>query len=137
MHSKKEKIMSRRLMLSFLLAAILLMSSVITVGAAAPSLKGTITSPQGQGTISFVAVKAMRNGYQGNFVVYGKTYPGVLYAIGTTGNVGLVWFYGSSGLEAGSAVISPTGTGRFNGPAQFFDRKGNLTQTGTVDATIQ
>jgi hypothetical protein len=131
--------MSRRLFLSFLLLAILLMSSVITVRAAAPALKGTITSSQGTGTITFTAVKAVRGlGYQGNFVIYGKSSPGMVYGVRGTTGIGVVWYYGVSGIMAGNGILTPTGApNTYSGTVQFFDRAGNVTGTGTVTATYQ
>lgn len=131
--------MLRRILVSFLFVAALLASSTLTAHAATPTLTGTFSAANAQGPIQYTMVKAMaRLGSQGRYVINGKSYPGVLYAIRTIGGLGLSWFYGSTGITAGSAVVSPTGNpNEYSGTIQFVDRQGNVIDSGTVTITIQ
>jgi hypothetical protein len=131
--------MLRRILVSFLFVAALLASSTLTAQAAAPTLNGTFTTVNGQGTIKYTMVKALaRLGSQGRYVINGKSYPGVLYAIRATGGLGLSWFYGSTGITAGSAVVSPTGNpNEYSGTIQFVDRQGNVIDSGAITITMQ
>ncbi len=129
--------MFRRILLSVLFVTVLLASTTLTARAATPTLSGTFTTTQnGTGTIKYTMVKAMRLGSQGNYVISGRTFPGVLYAI-RGGSLGMAWFYGSTGITAGSAVVSPTGVvNTYSGPIQFVDQNGNVIDTGTVTITM-
>jgi hypothetical protein len=75
-------------------------------------------------------------GYEGKFTIDGKTYPGSFYAIRGTSNVGMVWYYGTSGLQAGSAVVAPAGGTAYTGTLSFTDRKGNVTDAGSISVDI-
>lgn len=78
--------------------------------------------------------RVIQFGYQGNFKVNGKTYPGSLYfsRTGTTGGFGMVWYYGTSGNMAGNAVLSPQADGSYVGTFLFLDRKGATIDSGTA-----
>jgi hypothetical protein len=80
--------------------------------------------------------KIIHYGSEGKFVIDGKAYPGSFYAIRRTSDIGMVWYYGSSGIQAGSAVVSPTGGTNYTGTITFTDRNGNVTATGTITVTI-
>lgn len=131
--------MSRRLLSSLILAAVLMVTGAVSVSAAAPTLSGSYATNQGQGAIQFTPVKAVAQlGYQGNFVIGGKKQPGMLYYIRGTSDLGLVWYYGSSGIQAGTARLTPTGTaGAYSGTIEFDSRSGAVTATGTVDAVLK
>lgn len=131
--------MLRKILLSFLFVTALLASSTLTAYAATPTLTGTFTTPNVQGPIKYTMVKAIaRIGSQGRYVINGRSYSGVLYAIRSTGGLGLSWIYGSTGITAGSAVVSPTGNpNEYSGTIQFFDRQGNVTDSGTIIITMQ
>jgi hypothetical protein len=121
---------SRRGFLGSCLAAVLL--TLFTLSAsAAPTLSGTYVTPTKSGKITFTALRAIRGGFEGNFVISGKTWPGCIYA-GTGGGTGLAWFYGTSGIMAGNAMVTTQPNGSGTGPVWFFDRKGNTIDTGTV-----
>lgn len=130
--------MFRRILLSVLFVSMLLASTTLTARAATATLSGTFTTQNGTSPIKYTMVKAMaRLGSQGNYVINGKTFPGVLYAI-RGGSLGMAWFYGSTGITAGSAVVSPTGNlNEYSGTIQFVDRQGNVTSSGTITITMK
>jgi hypothetical protein len=117
----------------------MLMSTAFPAKAYAPSISGTYTTASvSQGTFKFTAVKAVvQFGYQGNFVISGKKYPGVLYTIRGTSNMGMAWYYGVTGITAGSAIVSPVGGGAYKGTIEFFDKRGNVTSSGTIDVILR
>ncbi|MFN8110066.1 MAG: hypothetical protein U0Y82_09520 [Thermoleophilia bacterium] len=102
---------------------------------AAPTLHGTYTTPTAHGTLSYTAVRAFRGGSEGNWVVGGKRYPGSLYnAVG--GGTGMAWYFGTSGMTAGNALVKLQPDGTYSGPVWFFNRAGATTDTGTVTITF-
>lgn len=76
-----------------------------TAHAAPPTLTGTYVTPLTQNTISYTAVRAFKRGSEGNYVVGGVRYPGSLYAA-TGGQPGRVWYFGTSGIMAGNALVT-------------------------------
>lgn len=86
-------------------AAVLLAAA--PVRAAGPYVNGTYTTPTQSGGITFKPTRAVvQYGYEGTFVVGGRSHPGSLYAVRGTGNVGLVWYYGTTGIPAGPPCSS-------------------------------
>jgi len=81
-------------------------------------------------------VRAFHGGSEGTYVVGGKRSPGSMYAA-TGGGTGMVWYYGTSGIMAGNALVTLQPGGSYSGPIWFFDRKGNTTDTGTVTVTFK
>jgi hypothetical protein len=62
----------------------------------------------------------------------------MVYGVRGITGIGVVWYYGTSGIMAGNGVLTPTGaTSIYSGTVQFFDRAGNVTGSGTVTATYQ
>ena len=120
---------SRRGVFGLLLAG--LVALVSTSAQAAPTLTGTYVTPLQSGSLSYTAVRAFRGGSEGNFVVGGKRYPGSAYAA-RGGGTGLVWYFGTSGIMAGNALLTAQPDGTYAGPIWFFDRAGNTTDTGTL-----
>ena len=121
----------RMVLVCALLSAIVF--SPMTAQAAVPYISGTYQTPSQQGTITFKPIKrVIQFGYQGTFIVGGKSYPGVMY-FPRSGGVGLAWYYGYSGNTAGNALgtLQPDGV-TSSGPVWFFDRQGNTTDTGIV-----
>ncbi|MFN8644595.1 MAG: hypothetical protein U0802_24135 [Candidatus Binatia bacterium] len=128
--------LNRRRLLAALSVGLLLAVAVPAL-AAAPYVSGTYVSDAGQGTIRFTPLRAVvQFGYEGNFVVNGRRYPGSLYGIRGTANVGLVWYYGVTGIPAGNAVVSPAGGTTYSGPIQFTSRAGAVTAAGTATVDI-
>ena len=126
----------RRVATTMLILAALLLTAAPAF-AAAPYVNGTYQTPNRQGTIKFTPQRAViQYGYEGKFVVDGKTYPGSLYFVRGTSNVGMVWYYGTSGLQAGTALVSPTGGSSYAGSISFTDRHGNITDSGTLTVDI-
>ena len=104
----------------------------ISAAHAAPTATGTFVTPNASGTIKFTAVKTVaRLGSQGNFNVNGKGYPGMIY-VGRPAGTGLVWYYGNTGIMAANALLFPQADGTFSGQILFFDKRGNVTDTGTA-----
>lgn len=98
---------------------------------------GTFTTPKRTGGFSFTPLRAFRGGVEGKFVIAGKSYPGSMY-YPATGKVGYVWYYGTSGVMAGTGVVSPAATtGQYSGTIQFTDKAGNVTEEGTLKVTIK
>jgi hypothetical protein len=125
----------RKMLPSVLVLGFLLLTAVPAF-AAVPYVRGTYQVPSRQGTIAFTPQRAIQSGYEGKFVIDGKTYPGSYYAIRGTSNIGMVWYYGSSGIQAGAAVVSPIGGTSYAGTITFTDRQGNVTASGTSNVTI-
>ncbi|MFO0940356.1 MAG: hypothetical protein U0930_06265 [Pirellulales bacterium] len=100
--------------------------------AAIPNVTGTYTTNSKQGTISFTAVKrVIQFGYQGTVKIDGKGAPGVEY-FPRTGGVGLAWYFGYTGITAGNAFCLPQTDGSYSGPVWFYDRRGNIIDSGTM-----
>lgn len=100
--------------------------------AAVPNVTGTYITTTKSGTVSFVAVKrVIQFGYQGTVKIDGKGSPGVEY-FPRTGGIGLAWYYGNTGLTAGNAMCFPQPDGSYTGQVWFFDRKGNIIDSGTM-----
>lgn len=112
-----------------------LVIGVVSASASAATLHGTFTTPTKQGTISYTAVRAIRGGSEGNFVVAGKRYPGSIYAA-VGGGIGLAWYYGTSGITAGNALVKLQPDGSYSGPLWFFSRSGSVTDEGTATVTF-
>lgn len=126
----------RKILLSLLIMTGLLLTAAPTF-AAAPYVKGSYQTNAGQGTITFTPLRGVSQwGYEGKFVINGKTYPGSYYGIRGTSNIGMVWYYGSSGIQAGSAIVSPTGGINYAGSISFTDRQGNVTSSGVIKVAI-
>ncbi len=126
----------RKMMLTVVVLGVLLLTA-IPAFAAVPYVSGTYQTPSRQGTIAFTPQRAViQYGYEGKFVIDGKTYPGSYYAIRGTSNIGMVWYYGTSGIQAGTAVVSSIGGTSYTGPITFTDRQGNVTASGTCSVTI-
>jgi hypothetical protein len=105
--------------------------------AAVPYVSGTYVTPARQGTIQFTPLRrVVQFGYEGRFVIDGKTYPGSLY-YPRTGGVGLVWYFGTTGIMSGNTLVSLQADGSFAGPVWFFDRRGNTTAEGTTTLNIR
>ena len=121
----------RRMLTALFLGAMLLLPA--SLFAAVPYVSGSYATPLKSGAFKFNPVKrVIQFGYQGNFVVSGKSYPGVLYAIRGTSNVGMAWYYGVSGIQAGAAVVTTQPDGTLTGTIEFTDRKGNITDSGSI-----
>jgi hypothetical protein len=120
---------SRRGVISLLLFGFI--ASIATTALAAPTLTGTYVTSAGQGSLRYTAVRAFRGGSEGTFVVGGRSYPGSAYAA-TGGGLGLVWYYGYSGITAGNALVTVQTNGIYSGPIWFFNRAGGTTATGTL-----
>lgn len=107
--------------------------SPLIVHAVVPYISGTYQTATHQGTIKFTPIKrVIQFGYEGTFKIDGKNYPGSLY-LPRTGGVGLVWYYGSTGIAAGNALGTLQADGvTYSGTVYFFDRKGNTIDTGTA-----
>jgi hypothetical protein len=121
---------SRRGFLGACLAAAVL--ALFTFPAqAAPTLSGTYVTPTKSGTITFTPLRAFRGGVEGRFVISGKAWPGSIYSA-TGGGTGMVWYYGTTGIMAGNALVTTQPNGSGTGPIWFFDRKGNTIDAGTV-----
>jgi hypothetical protein len=113
-----------------------LVALLTTTALAAPILHGTYTTPlRAQGTISYTPVRAFHGGSEGTFKVDGKGYPGSVYAA-TGGGTGMVWYYGTSGIMKGNALVTLQSNGTYSGPIWFFDRKGNTIDSGTTTVTF-
>ena len=114
-----------------------LVLAAVPAQAVGPYVAGTYVATARQGTIQFTPVKrVIQFGYQGNFRIDGRTYPGSYYTIRGTPNIGMVWYYGSSGLSAGSAVVAPVGGTTYAGTITFTNRQGQVTDAGTVTVDI-
>ncbi len=118
-------------------AAVVVAALSISVAAAtaAPTLHGTYVTPTTQGTIAYTALRAIRGGSEGTYVVAGKRHPGSLYAA-VGGGTGLVWYYGTSGIMAGNALVTLQPDGTYAGSIWFFNRAGATIDSGTVRVTF-
>jgi hypothetical protein len=47
------------------------------------------------------------------------------------GGTGFVWYFGTSGIMAGNALVTTQADGTQSGPIWFFDRAGNQVDAGT------
>ncbi len=126
--AKSLRLWPRRGVLSLLLFGLVVVTSVT---AWAATFTGTFSTPRGTGSLSYTAVRAFRGGSEGNFVVGGRRYPGSAYAA-VGGGTGLVWYYGTSGIMAGNALVKLQPDGTYSGPIWFFDRAGNTIDAGTL-----
>lgn len=107
--------------------------------AAGPGVNGSYTASQTSGTIKFKVVKRVVqfNGYQGNMIINGKTYPGIFYAPNNgTNGVGFVWYYPNNYAQAGDALVYPQSDGSYSGSIEFLNRKGAVSDSGVMTVTI-
>lgn len=104
--------------------------------AAVPYVSGTYTTPNASGGFKFTPVRAIQGGFEGRFVVGGKAYLGSIYAIRGTSDTGMVWYYGVTGIPAGSARVSPNASGLYSGPISFTNLRGQTTDSGRLTVTI-
>ena len=123
----------RRLGLAFIVTAVTaaLAGVLATAALAAPTMSGSFATPTTQGNIAYTAQRAFHGGSEGRFVVAGKSYPGSMYAA-VGGGTGLAWYYGTSGLMAGNALVKLQPDGTYSGPIWFFARSGTTTDSGTA-----
>ncbi len=124
--------LNRRVLLVCALLSVIVLSPT-DVHATVPNVSGTYQTPSQQGTITFKPIKRIvQFGYEGTFKVGGKSYPGSIY-FPRSGGVGMVWYYGVSGIMAGNALGTLQSDGvTYSGPIFFFDRKGNTIDSGTT-----
>ena len=127
---------NRRLVLAALVATLLTAAGLSTALAAGPTLTGTYVTPLTQNTITYTAVRGIRGGSEGNYVVGGVRYPGSLYAA-TGGGTGMVWYFGTSGIMAGNALVTLQTNSTYAGPIWFMNRKGVTTDSGTVTVVFR
>lgn len=107
--------------------------------AAGQGALGTFSTPTRSGTVKFVAVKRVVqwSGYQGNMVVAGRTYPGVMYGLRDgSGRVGFVWYYPADYAQAGQAVLSLQPDGTYSGQMDFMNHRGVITESGTMTVKV-
>jgi hypothetical protein len=120
-------------------AGVLLASAIFGLLAgtalAAPTMHGTFATPLKQGTITYTAQRAISGGSEGKFVVAGVTRPGSMYRA-TTGGIGLVWYYGYTGLTAGNALVTQQPDGTYAGSVWFFNKAGTMIDSGTISVTF-
>jgi hypothetical protein len=88
-----------------------------------------------QGVIASAGLRAFRGGMEGRFAIDGKSWPGSAYAA-VGGGLGKVWYYGTSGIMAGNALVVLQSDGPDTGPIWFFNRAGTTTDSGTVRITF-
>ena len=122
---------------AIVLAMAVALVTVLQTGALAgrPVAKGTFVTPTTQGTIQYTMLRAIHGGSEGKYKVAGKGYPGSMYAA-VGGGTGMVWYFGTSGIMAGNALVTLQPDGTYSGPIWFFDRKGATRDTGTVTITF-
>lgn len=115
------------------LLAIITALFILGIGAvqAAPNGIGSYTTPTSAGSIKFTPVKAVRIGsygvaYQGNYNVSGKVSPGILYGANMT------WYYTPNYETKAQAALTLQPDGTYTGTITFYDKKGNVTSTGTA-----
>jgi hypothetical protein len=120
-------------------------------GAAPAPVQGQYVLTSGNtGAFKYTPLRAIiQYGSEGNYVIGGKSYPGSMYAIRYgqyAGGVGMVWYYGTSGIMAGNAVVQRqvdlTACQTLNltitpiscsiGSMTTIDRRGNVLDSGTV-----
>lgn len=102
---------------------------------AAVAMHGTYTTPTASGTISYTPLRAFRGGSEGRYVIGGQTRPGSMYAA-VGGGVGMGWFYGYTGVMAGTALVTLQPNGTYSGPITFLARDGSTLDAGTVTVTF-
>ncbi len=123
----------RSILMSVIFGGCLLISAPAM--AAGQGASGTFTTPTRSGAVKFVAVKRVLqlNGYQGNMVIAGRTYPGVMYGLRDgSGRVGFVWYYPTDYAQAGQAVLSLQADGTYSGQLDFTNHRGVVTESGTI-----
>jgi hypothetical protein len=111
--------------------ATITLALTLSTAFAAPTLSATYVTPTRQGNIAYTAQRGIRGGSEGKFVVDGKSHPGSVYAA-VGGGMGMVWYYGTSGNMAGNALFNAQPDGTQSGPIWFFDRSGNIIDSGTA-----
>jgi hypothetical protein len=88
---------------------VLLIVSTPADAAPAPVQGQYVLTSGNTGAFKYTPLRAIiQYGSEGNFVICGKSYPGSMYAIRYgqyAGGVGMVWYYGTSGIMAGNAVV--------------------------------
>jgi len=131
--TKRSRIVSLGAVIAFA-AALLLIGRIAQ---AAPYVSGTFSTPYQHGALQFTPLKRVVGvGVEGRFLIHGKSYPGTLYGIRHTNNVAMVWYYGTSGLSAGSAVATYVAGTTYVGTIQFTDKAGTVTDAGTLTVSI-
>lgn len=126
---------SRRFMLMSVIFGSCLLFSAQAM-AAGRGATGTFTTPTKSGTVKFIAVKRVVqwNGFQGNMVIAGKTYPGVMYGLRDgSGRIGFYWYYASDYAQAGQAVLTLQPDGSYSGKLDFTNHNGVVTNSGTMN----
>jgi hypothetical protein len=107
--------------------------------AAGQGALGSFVTPTRSGTVKFVAVKRVVqfNGYHGNFVIAGTSYPGVMYGLRDgSGRVGFVWYYPSDYAQAGQAILTLGADGKYTGPIDFMNHRGVIAESGTMTVAV-
>lgn len=115
--------------------AVTVAAMLATTAAAAVVMHGTFVTPNRQGNVSYVPARGIRGGSEGTYTIGGKRYPGSLYAA-VGGGTGMVWYYGVSGVMAGTALVTAQPDGTYKGPITFLARSGATTDAGTVTVTF-
>lgn len=117
---------------------ILAAAAVLALGTAAPAtsagtvtLRGHFTTATTSGGIVYTALRTIPGGSEGKYRIAGVKHPGSLYAAAPEGT-GLAWYYGVSGIAAGNALITLQPDGSYRGSIWFYDRKGNVVDSGRV-----
>ena len=131
-------ILRKKSLVSLLLAVLVLVLAAAPALAAVPSVNGSYVAANSQGNFKFTPQRAViQFGYEGKFNIAGKGYPGSMAYVRGTSNISFVWYYGTSGIQAGTALVSPVSGATYSGPITFTDRQGNVTDSGTLTVIIQ
>ena len=123
----------RSLVMSLVFGGCLLVST--SALAAGQGAVGTFSTSTRSGAVKFVAVKRVvqLNDCQGNMVIAGRTFPGVMYGLRDgSGRVGFVWYY----AQAGQAVLPLRPDGTYSGQLDFTNRRGVVTESGLINVKV-
>ncbi len=127
----------RSMVMSLVFGGCLLISS--SAMAAGRGATGTFTTPTRSGAVKFVAIKRVLqlNGFQGNMVIAGRTYPGVMYALRDgSGRISFVWSYPTDYAQAGQAILSLQPDGSYSGQLDFTNHRGVVTESGSMNVKV-
>ncbi len=121
-----------------LLALVLLVSLSSPASAATATLTGQYTIGTGTGSFSYYALRGIRYGSEGNFVLSGKTYPGSMFTPPRIpGMLSMAWYNPSTYNQVGAAAVTLQPDGSYTGTLTLYFPDGTVKATGTLTVRLQ
>ncbi len=121
-----------------LLALVLLVGLSSPASAATATLTGQYTIGAGTGSFSYYALRGIRYGSEGNFVLSGRTYPGSMFTPPRIpGMLSMVWYDPTTYNQVGAAAVTLQPNGSYTGTLTLYRPDGSVKATGTLTVRLQ